>query len=142
MNIFKDIKIELAHLRVSARTVRFSAIVICAALVLAALSLRQNYFAWAILMLLVVILVGALAAVRWQALIPCYRAWMMLALIMGWFVTRLLLVIVYAVVIVPIGTISRLFGKKFLERHFDATLPSYWKDVISRKGTASYLKKF
>jgi hypothetical protein len=57
-----------------------------------------------------------------------YLAWMTFAAIMGWFMTRVILSILFYVVITPISVISRLFGKKFLILKPEKTKTSYWND--------------
>ena len=63
---------------------------------------------------------------------PIYKAWMTLAIHMGWFITRVILIILFYLIITPIGLLAKLFGKDFLSRKFDKTAGSYW---IIRKST-------
>ena len=49
-----------------------------------------------------------------QILKPIQKAWMTLALLMGWVMTRVLLGVVFYLVITPISLISKIAGKKFL----------------------------
>lgn len=60
---------------------------------------------------LLLILLGTAAP---SLLKPLQKAWMTLAVIMGWFMTRLILSILFFCVLMPIGLGGRLFGKKFL----------------------------
>jgi hypothetical protein len=55
-----------------------------------------------------------------------YRAWMAVALTLGWFTSRLLLVAIFALVVTPIGLVARLSGKRFLELKPDRAAASYW----------------
>lgn len=57
---------------------------------------------------------------------PFYIIWMIFATLLGWIMTRVILSILFYVVISPIGLISRLFGKRFLELKWDKTKGSYW----------------
>jgi len=83
-----------------------------------------------------------LAAARWSVLIPLYRTWMFLALLLGWFVMRILLTMMFITVFTPISLILRLMGKDLLMKKKDATKKSYWLPVDVPKGTSRYLKKF
>jgi uncharacterized iron-regulated membrane protein len=56
-----------------------------------------------------------------------YRAWMTLAVILGFFVSRSLLIFVYYLIVTPIGWGGRLFGKVFLEK-IDPAAETYWVD--------------
>jgi hypothetical protein len=57
---------------------------------------------------------------------PLQRAWMILAVILGWFMTRVILSVLFYLVFTTIGLIGRLSGKKFLDLEIDASKKSYW----------------
>ncbi len=58
---------------------------------------------------------------------PFQKVWMGLAVILGWIMTRVILILVFYVIFVPIGVISRLFGKKFLDIGWKNTgKDTYW----------------
>lgn len=57
---------------------------------------------------------------------PLQKAWMTLAVIMGWIMTRIILGILFYLVFTAIGGISRLFGKQFLDLKIDRSIKSYW----------------
>ncbi|KAA3613533.1 MAG: hypothetical protein D8M58_16760 [Calditrichaeota bacterium] len=62
-----------------------------------------------------------------------HKIWMKLAFIMGWFVSRFLLSLIYFFVVTPIGLITRIFGKKFIETGFGRNENSYWKKRVNPK---------
>src|SRR5204862_2655646 len=57
-----------------------------------------------------------------------YRIWMGIGVIMGGIVSRLILVIIYFLVMMPIGLIFKILGRDELsvKKHQQ---PSYWKDL-------------
>ena len=57
---------------------------------------------------------------------PVYWIWMIFAIILGWFMTRVILSLLYYVVFTSIGLTLRLFGKQFLELRWDKSKESYW----------------
>jgi len=57
---------------------------------------------------------------------PIYKIWMSLATLMGWFMTRVILTLLFYLVVTPISLISRLAGKQFLEVKMDKSQVSYW----------------
>jgi hypothetical protein len=59
------------------------------------------------------------------ALRPLFRVWMALAEVLGWVNTRIILLLVYYFVIVPIGWMLRLSGKDILSLKFDPRAESY-----------------
>ena len=57
---------------------------------------------------------------------PVYWIWMIFAIILGWFMTRLILSLLFYIIFTSIGLTSRLFGKQFLELRWDKSKESYW----------------
>ena len=57
---------------------------------------------------------------------PLQKAWMILAVIMGWFVSRIILVILFFVILSSISLIARLFRKQFLNTSMKEVKDSYW----------------
>jgi hypothetical protein len=57
---------------------------------------------------------------------PFYSIWMYFAVVLGWFMTRLILGLLFYIVVSPIGLISRLFGKRFLDLKNSSINSSYW----------------
>jgi hypothetical protein len=72
-----------------------------------------------------------------------YRTWLLLFVPLAWSVSTLLLVLVFFVVLTPIGVAFRLLGRDPLKRKFDRNAPSYW---VKREETAteasSYFRQF
>ncbi len=58
---------------------------------------------------------------------PLNKVWMTLAIILGWFMSRVILFILYYVIITPIGFFLKLIGKDFLHLKIDKTSQSYWE---------------
>ena len=61
---------------------------------------------------------------------PIQRAWMTLAILLGWLMTRVILIVLFYLVVTPIGLVMRLSGKDPLNRGFVKNHGSYW---ISRE---------
>ena len=57
---------------------------------------------------------------------PFYSVWMYFSVVLGWLMTRLILGLLFYIVVSPIGFISRLFGKEFLELKNSSLNSSYW----------------
>ncbi len=55
-----------------------------------------------------------------------HKYWMGLAFGIGWFVSRILLACIYFLIVTPIGLISRMLGKSFLNMDFRQRVTSYW----------------
>jgi hypothetical protein len=85
---------------------------------------KGRSFGYACFGLSVIFLVLGRWAPRW--LKPLHKAWMTLALVLGFFTSRFILCILYYCVLTPIGVIMRLFGKDILDQRWDEEAPSYW----------------
>ena len=57
---------------------------------------------------------------------PFQKVWMGFAVVMGFFMTRVILTILFFLVLTPLGIVARLTGKRFLELKPDKTKKSYW----------------
>jgi hypothetical protein len=55
-----------------------------------------------------------------------HRYWMVLAFTLGWFMSRLILTILFFAIITPIGLIKRLFGSDSMHLKFDPEASTYW----------------
>ena len=66
-----------------------------------------------------------------QVLKPLQKIWMSFSIIMGFFVSRIILFILFFAVLTPIGLITRLLGKDILDQGIDRTRQSYWHDRTS-----------
>ncbi len=58
---------------------------------------------------------------------PLNKAWMTFSIILGWVMTRVILIIFFYLVITPTGLLTRLFKKDFLDMKIDKTSKTYWK---------------
>jgi len=59
---------------------------------------------------------------------PLHKVWMTLALILGWFTTRVILILLFYLIITPLSLVLRLFGFRFLNLRFDEGASTYWYD--------------
>lgn len=58
---------------------------------------------------------------------PFHKLWMSFALILGWLMSRVILIILFYLVITPIGLAAKIFGKRFLELKIDKDAKTYWE---------------
>jgi len=73
---------------------------------------------------------------------PIYWVWMIFATILGWIMTRVILSLLFYIIVTPIGSISRLFGKQFLELKWNKIDTTYWNYRSKRLNRDSYEKQF
>ena len=56
--------------------------------------------------------------------------------------TRVILSLLYYAIMTPIGLISRLFRKQFIELGWDKSKGSYWNYRLDKTEISSYEKQF
>ena len=57
---------------------------------------------------------------------PIHKTWMAFSTFLGWFMTRVILSVLFFLVVTPIGFLARLCGKEFLDKKFKNNVNSYW----------------
>ena len=78
-----------------------------------------------------------------RALTSVYRAWMALAILLGFLVSGILLVLFFFIIITPIGWLARRLGNDFLSLKQDRLAASYWIPRERRAKTpAEYERQF
>ncbi len=58
---------------------------------------------------------------------PLNKIWMTLAVILGWFMSRVILIILFYLIITPIGFLLKIVGKDPLKLKMGKTSSSYWE---------------
>jgi Saxitoxin biosynthesis operon protein SxtJ len=73
-----------------------------------------------------------------------YRVWVSFSIILGYFVSRVLLTVIFFVVIVPTGFIMKIFAKDPMDRKLDPDATTYWqkKEQESDVSVERYQKQF
>jgi hypothetical protein len=74
---------------------------------------------------------------------PIYWIWMVIAVILGWIMTRVILSLLFYVVITPISLFSRLSGNEFLDLKWDKSKSTYWNyRNTKQRNNEDYEKQF
>ena len=74
---------------------------------------------------------------------PIYISWMSFAIILGWFMTRFILSLLFYLIVTPLGLITRVLGKDFLELKKEVSNGSYWNQrESSLEKNQNYDKQF
>ena len=95
------------------------------------LGLLGSWFLWrdkegSYLFLIIATLFLCLGLILPKLLKPFHKLWMTLAVLLGWLMTRIILIILFYLVVTPIGLLAKLSGKDFLNRKFNRDAQSYW----------------
>lgn len=57
---------------------------------------------------------------------PFYMVWMIFAAILGWFMTKMILSLLFSIIITPIGLFLKILGKDLLDLKEQKNKKSYW----------------
>ena len=61
-----------------------------------------------------------------KILLPIQKAWMAIAVVLGFIMTRVILSVLFYLVVTPIGLLAKLLGKDFLDRKIEKNKKTYW----------------
>lgn len=128
MSLISDVRDEIGDLDTSKKSLRkFGYTVGSVFILITAWLVFKNYaeFLQYILASIAIFLI-VFALLSPMLLQKIYRVWMTIAFTMGWFVSRVLLGILFYAVITPIGIIARISGKDFLNLKKQKNQQSYW----------------
>ena len=74
---------------------------------------------------------------------PLNKIWMGLAIVLSFFMSRLILTVLFYIVLTPISLIAKLVGKKFMTLKYDKSAKTYWeKRNIIQKKQIDYERQF
>ena len=117
---------ELKNIRTDNKAIRdFGILIGFILLIIAGILFYKERESYELIILLGILFIG-LGLGMPIILKPFYLVWMNFAVILGWFMTRLILGLLFYVIVSPIGLMSRLFGKEFLELKNVSFNRSYW----------------
>ena len=78
-----------------------------------------------------------------QILKPINKIWMGLAIVLGFFMSRLILLVLFYLALTPISIIAKLVRKKFIILKCDKSANTYWeKRIINQKKQIDYERQF
>jgi dolichyl-phosphate-mannose--protein O-mannosyl transferase len=84
---------------------------------------EKDYYPYFLMLSVVLLFFGLVLPVLLK---PLHKIWMTLALLIGWFVTRVIMIILFYLLVTPIGLLARLCRKNFLNTKIDRNVNSYW----------------
>ena len=74
--------------------------------------------------------------------LPVYLGWMFLVSPIGWTVSHLVLIVVYYLVLTPIGLVMRLVGRDPMTRKLDREAETYWIEHDPSAGRSRYFRQY
>lgn len=74
---------------------------------------------------------------------PLNKFWMGLAIVLGFVMSRIILLVLFYFALTPISLIAKLVGKKFMIMKYDKSVKTYWeKRTIIHKKQIDYERQF
>ncbi len=78
-----------------------------------------------------------------RALKPLQIIWMAFGAVVGFFVSRVVLAILFYALLTPMSLAMKVFGKDILDERIDRTEKSYWKERVElRKDKSHYENQY
>jgi len=76
-------------------------------------------------------------------LIPFQKIWMSFAIVVGWIVSHIILILFFYLIITPIGLLARTFNRDFFQTKINRSATSYWiKRESGPRGKETYERQF
>lgn len=128
MNWIRDVRDELRQLDASAAKLRRFGITmaVLVAFIAAYLAIIKAHHTAGLILALLALLLLIPAILFPNGLRQFFTLWMAVAFSLGWFVSRVLLIIIFFLILTPLGLLGRLLKKRWLDINFDGKKESYW----------------
>lgn len=89
---------------------------------------------------IIITMLGLIAPMKLKLL---NKLWMSLSVILGWFMTRVILIILFYIALVPISLLTKLSRKNFLDLKIEKDKLSYWqKREREKSNTVDFERQF
>ena len=126
---------EIRNIKATKKNIRNFSFLISAVLILLGIyfSFKNNNLE---LNLLLSSIFFALSGIFFPIIIkPLYFIWMVLAILLGFIMTRIILIVLFYLIVFPTGILAKLTGVKLIDSKFRSAKDSYWikKDLSNRK---------
>ena len=96
---------------------------------------QEDLRLWALILSLIFLILGVLNS---KLLTPLNKLWFRFGIILGAFMSPIIMGLVFFIVVTPTGILMRIFGKDLLRLKMHKNMNSYW---ISREKIKSTMKK-
>ena len=74
---------------------------------------------------------------------PLQKAWMALSVVLGFFMSRVVLAVLFYGVMTPLGLLTKCLGKDILDQRISKGRASYWHDrPVDKKSKESYENQY
>jgi hypothetical protein len=99
---------------------------------------KNNYYDYSLSLAAAFFITGLILP---SLLKPVYKAWMALSVVMGFIMTRMIMVIIFYMIVTPLRLVASITGKEFLDMKIDKNVKSYWIIREKTQRVKSYYEK-
>ena len=104
--------------------------------------LAYGHHLWGFILMALAVTIGLLGLIRPVAVHWIFVAWMAVAFPIGWFVSQLLLAVLFYGVITPVALLFRLRGRDLLGRKRSPQRSTYWLPKQTPQDARTYFHQF
>ena len=126
MSWIKDILTELGNIDTSAKKVRNFGVLVGSIFTLLGFFNIWFFGPWALIVGLVLLILGLIYP---TGLWYLYYLWMGIAVVLGYTVSRIILLVIFFLILTPISLIARIFRSDVMQREWEPEKKSYWTKV-------------
>lgn len=88
------------------------------------------------------VVIAALGLTVPRTLRPVFIALMVINYPIGWVVTHIVMAVIFYLVVTPLAVIMKLAGRDPMERRFDPSAKTYWKERPTETDPSRYFRQF
>ena len=99
---------------------------------------NKSFYHWVLIIAALFLITGFLFPILLK---PVHKVWMAFALLIGFVMTRIILLVLFYIVLTPISLISRLFGAQYLDLKYRDGKNSYWTYRIQKEFSKEIYEK-
>ena len=88
------------------------------------------------------VVIAALGLTVPRLIRPLFIALMVINYPIGWVVTHIVMAIIFYLVVTPLAVIMKLTGRDPMERRFDPSVKTYWKERPTETDSSRYFRQF
>ena len=103
---------------------------------------NETWNLWKQLLILLGALISLAGLLIPRAILIIYQVWMIAVYPVGWFVSHLILVIVFYGIFTPIGLLLRLVGSDPIQKNRDPEATTYWSERPPPRPNQDYFRQF
>ena len=128
MNLINNLKEDFRQLEISNRKLKQFAYL--TGIILLILSVwyyfKHGNRSWTYVTVSISLILFAIALLKVKILTGVYKIWMGIAIVLGFFISRILISLIFFIGLTPISLLGRLLKKKWMDIDFNHKQDTYW----------------